>query len=65
MAKHFLGVPGKVPMIKATTTMTARVTAIITTTTKTLSELDSKMQDFAAMNDCSCLLKIYKGTTYP
>ena len=44
-------------MIKVTTTtMTTRVTTMITTTTKTLAELDSKMQYFAALHDCSCLL---------
>ena len=43
-------------MIKVTTTtMTTRVTTMITTTTKTLAELFSKMQYFAAMHDCSCL----------
>ena len=40
-------------MIKVTT-ITTRVTTIITTT-RTLAELDSKMQYFAAMHDCSCL----------
>ena len=39
-------------MIKVTTT---RVTTMITTTMKTIAELDSKMQYFAAMHDCSCL----------
>ena len=43
-------------MIKVTT-ITTRVTTMITTTTRTLAELDSKMQYFAAMHDCSCLLK--------
>ena len=50
-------------MIKVTTTtMTTRATTMITTTNK-LAELDSKMQYFAAMHDCSCLIKIYIGTT--
>ncbi len=38
-----------------TTTMTIIVTTIITTTTETLAELDSKMQYFAAMHNCSRL----------
>ena len=40
-------------MIKVTTTMTTRVTIIIIT--KTLAKLDSKMQYFPAMHNCSCL----------
>ncbi len=51
MAEIFLGVPGNwegsrvMTMITVTrTTMSTRVTAMITTTTKTLAELDSKMQ---------------------
>ena len=42
-------------MLKVTTTITTRVTTMITTTTRTVAELDSKMQYFAAMHDCSCL----------
>ena len=47
-------------MIKVTTTtaMTTGVTTMITTTTKTLAELDSKIQYFATMHDCSCLLML-------
>ena len=40
-------------MIKVTTaTMTTRVTTMIRTTTKTIAELDSKVQYFAAMHAC-------------
>ena len=50
-------------MLKVTTTITTRVTTMITTTTRTVAELDSKMQYFAAMRDCSCLfLSAFSGT---
>ena len=46
------------------TTITTRVTTMITTTTRTLAELDCKMQYFAAMHDCSCLFlfQLWSGT---
>ena len=44
-------------MTKVTTkAMTTKVTTMITTTIKRLAELNSKMQYFAAMHDCSTLV---------
>ena len=50
-------------MTMTSTTMTTKVTTMITTTKKTLAELNSKMQYFAAMHECSTLVYIINKQT--